>query len=122
MKGLIMAVGLLVMSMGISCGLMYYVSYENLRQDTVFALKQSLSETMVQLDDLDPSQRLDQALSLFIDNFKLRKKTLATYQIDLMGMIPNPLALRIRINVQTNSGLFHLGLSADETMIEVNDE
>ncbi len=122
MKGLMMSIGLFVMSMGVSLGLMYYVSFETLRQDTVFALKQSLTETMLQLDELDPTTRNAQALSLFIDNFKLRKKTSVHYQIDLMGFISDPLAMRIRLKVHDDSALFDLKLNADETMIEVENE
>ncbi len=122
MKGLMMSIGLFVMSMGVSLGLMYYVSFETLRQDTVFALKQSLTETMLQLDELKPALRNDQALSLFIDNFKVRKKSSVHYQIDLMGFIADPLAVRIRLKVHDDGALFDLKMNAEETMIEVTNE
>ena len=48
MKGAIIAVGLWVMSVGISWGLLYYHSAERLRQATVFGMKQALSELQIE--------------------------------------------------------------------------
>jgi len=121
MKGIVMSVGLFVLSMGVSCGLMYYVSFEILRQETVFSLKQALSETMVQLDELDPSLRSSQAMNLFLLNFSVRRKSTVTYHIELMGMLEDPLALRIRIKAIDDKSLFNLQISAEETMIEVEE-
>jgi hypothetical protein len=121
MKGIMMGFGIFVLSMGVMCGLMYYVCFENLRQDTIFSLKQSLSETMVQLDELSPSLRSEQALELFIANFSLRKKIRVNYQVDLMGFISDPLVLRIRITAKDTASLFDLQISMDETMIEVGE-
>jgi len=121
MKGIVMAVGLLALSMGVSLGLMFYVSFESLKLDTDTALKQALEETMVALDTLDPSLRQQQALSLFVSNFSLRKKKAVSYKIDLMGFIADPLALRIRISATDTASLFDLQLTAEETMIEVQE-
>jgi len=121
MKGIMMGFGIFVLSMGVTCGLMYYVSFENLRQDTVFSLKQALSETMVQLDEVDPLLRSTQAMNLFILNFSLRKRSTVSYQIELMGILSDPLALRIRIKAVDDSSLFNLQISAEETMIEVEE-
>lgn len=121
MKGIMMAFGIFVLSMGVTLGLMFYVSFENLRQDTSFSLKQALSETMIQLDELSPSLRSDKALELFIDNFSLRKKTSVTYQVDLMGFISDPLALRIKITAKDTASLFDLEIITEETMIEVEE-
>jgi hypothetical protein len=122
MKGIMMAVGLFVLTMGVSLGLMYYISYEQLRLDTLTGLKQSLIETMIQLDQLDVKDRYDQSLTLFTEFFKLRKRSSVTYQIDLMGFIADPLALRIRVNAIDLGSLFELNLQIEETMIEVNHE
>lgn len=122
MKGIMMAVGLFVLSMGVTLGLMYYISYEQLRLDTVAALKQSLIETLFQLDELAVGDRYNQALTLFADNFKLRKQPSVSYQIDLMGFIPDPLVLRIRINATDTGSLFELNIQTEETMIEVEHE
>ncbi|NTW96810.1 MAG: hypothetical protein HGB31_09360 [Erysipelotrichaceae bacterium] len=121
MKGIMMAFGIFVLSMGVTCGLMYYVSFENLRQDTIFSLKQSLSETMVQLDELSPTLRSEKALEFFINNFTLRKKSRVSYKVDLMGFLSDPLALRIKVTAQDTGSLFDLEISTEETMIEVEE-
>lgn len=122
MKGIMMAVGLFVLSMGVSLGLVYYISFEQLRLDTNFALKQALSETMIQLKAFDLNNRNQQAFIFFINNFSLRKHASIHYQIDLMGFIPDPLALRIQIKAYDLKSLFELSVSVEETMIEVNNE
>jgi len=121
MKGIMMAFGIFVLSMGVTLGLMYYVSFENLRQDTIFSLKQSLTETMVQLDELNPTLRSDKALEFFINNFSLRKKSRVSYQVDLMGFLSDPLALRIKVTALDTSSLFDLEIITEETMIEVEE-
>jgi hypothetical protein len=119
MKGAIMAVGLWVMGIGISWGLMYYHSAESLRQSTVIALKQALSETMVDLDALvNPSA--ETALARFVANFSVRQESEVEYTVDLMGYNADPLLLRIRLSYTATRGAFRLALSASETMIEVN--
>ena len=122
MKGIMMAVGLFVLSMGVTLGLMYYISYEQLRLNTVTALKQSIIETLFQLEELAVGERYNQALTLFSDNFKLRKQPSVSYQIDLMGFIADPLALRIRIDATDTGSLFELNIQTEETMIEVEHE
>ena len=122
MKGIVMAAGLMALSMGVSVGLMFYISHEQLRLNTESSLKQAMSETMAQLDELDPSVRESQALSIFGTNFSVRKENSVQYQVDLMGFMSDPLALRIRISARENSALFRLELSAEETMIEVENE
>ena len=122
MKGIMMAVGLFVLSMGVTLGLMYYISYEQLRLNTVTALKQSIIETLFQLEELAVGERYNQALTLFSDNFKLRKQPSVSYQIDLMGFIADPLALRIRIDATDIGSLFELNIQTEETMIEVEHE
>lgn len=122
MKGIVMAAGLMALSMGVSVGLMFYISHEQLRLNTETSLKQALSETMAQLDELEPSERESQALTIFVNNFKIRKENSVQYQIDLMGFMADPLTLRIRIRASENSALFRLELSAEETMIEVENE
>jgi len=121
MKGIMMGFGIFVLSMGVALGLLYYVSFENLRQDTGFSLKQALSETMIQLDELNPSIRSAKALEIFIDNFSLRKKTRVNYQVDLMGFLSDPLALRIKITAKDTGSLFDLEIITEETMIEVEE-
>lgn len=122
MKGIVMAAGLMALSMGVSVGLIYYISHEQLRLNTETSLKQALSETMSALDELDPSARESQALSIFATNFKIRKEKSVQYQIDMMGFMADPLALRIRIRATQTSPFFKLELSTEETMIEVDNE
>ena len=122
MKGIMMAVGLFVLSMGVSLGLMFYISYEQLRLDTNFALKQALSETLIQLKAFDLNNRNQQAFTLFVNNFSLRKHASIHYQIGMMGFIPDPLALRIQIKAHDSGSLFELGVSVEETMIEVTGD
>lgn len=122
MKGIVMGIGILALSAGISMGLMFYVSHETLRTETVFALKQALQETMIQLDQLDLSLREDQALTVFAQNFSVRKKSGVLYTADLMGFHDEPLALRIRLTAQDTVSLFGITIVAEETMIEVTHE
>jgi hypothetical protein len=61
-------------------------------------------------------------LSIFSDNFSVRKEKSVQYQLDLMGFLADPLAVRIRIRAIENTALFRLELSAEETMIEVDNE
>ena len=122
MKGIVMASGLISLSMGVSFGLMFYISHEQLRQATQFSLKQALSETMIQLDNLDPMIREAQALTLFIDYFSLRKLNSVQYTVDLMGFIADPLAMRIRIQAFDQGSVFDVNVMAEETMIEVSNE
>jgi len=117
-----MAAGLMALSMGVSVGLIYYISHEQLRLNTVTSLKQALNETMDALDELDPSTRESQALLIFANNFTVRKEKSVQYQIEVMGFMADPLALRIRIHATQTSPFFKLELSAEETMIEVDNE
>lgn len=122
MKGIVMASGLISLSMGVSLGLMFYISHEQLRQSTLYSLKQAMGETMIQLDDLDPLHRREMALSFFTDNFSLRKQRSVQYTVDLMGFHADPLALRIRIKAYDQGSVFDLTIMAEETMIEVSNE
>jgi hypothetical protein len=122
MKGIVMASGLISLSMGVSFGLMFYISHEQLRQATQFSLKQALSETMIELDTLDPMNREGRALSLFIDNFILRKLSSVQYTVDLMGFNEDPLAMRVRIQALDQGSVFDVNVMAEETMIEVSNE
>jgi hypothetical protein len=119
MKGAIIAVGLWVMSVGISWGLLYYHSAERLRQSTVFAMRQALSETMVVLMD-DPAPSAQRALSHFVENFSPRQEAHVAYVADVMGFNANPLLLTIRLSYTDTRGAFDLALSVTETMIEVD--
>lgn len=122
MKGIMMAVGLFILTMGVSLGLMFYISYEQLRLDTLSGLKQSLIETMIQLDKLNVEDRYDQSLAIFTAFFRLRKRSSVSYQIDLMGFSADPLALRIKVNATDIGSLFELNLQLEETMIEGEHE
>jgi hypothetical protein len=122
MKGIVMASGLISLSMGVSLGLMFYISHEQLRQNTVFSLKQALSETMIELDRLDPSVREEQALTIFVDYFSIRKLNSVQYTVDLMGFNADPLAVRIRISAMDQGSVFEINVMAEETMIEVSNE
>lgn len=122
MKGIVMGIGMLALSIGVSLGLMFYVSHETLRTETVFALKQALQETMIKLDQMDPGSREDQALTVFAQNFAVRKKSGVTYTADLMGFHDEPLALRIRLTAHDTVSLFGINIIAEETMIEVTHE
>jgi hypothetical protein len=119
MKGAIMAVGLWVMGIGISWGLIYYHSAESLRQSTVFALRQSLSETMVELGErVNPT--VETALDRFMANFSVRKDNDAAYTVDILGYHPDPLLLSVRLSYTATRGAFTLALQATETMIEAD--
>lgn len=118
MKGIVLAVGFIAMSMGISMGLMFYISHEQFRLNLVMALKQSLSETMIELATLPMEQREAQAMDLFVDNFRVRKEPGSEVTIDLMGFMADPLALRIRITASHQQALFDQTITAEETMIE----
>ena len=118
MKGAIIAVGLWVMSVGISWGLLYYHSAESLRQSTVFAMKQALGETMVELGEVPvPSATL--ALDRFIANFIPRQEVMVDYVVDVMGFNAEPLLVTIRLSYTATRGAFTLALQSTETMIEV---
>jgi hypothetical protein len=119
MKGSIIAVGLWVMSVGVSWGLVYYHSAESLRQATVFSMNQALSETMSDLSE-EPVPTVDQALNRFIANFGPRQEPLVDYVVDVMGFNANPLLVSIRLSYTATRGAFRLALSATETMIEVD--
>lgn len=119
MKGAIIAVGLWVMSVGVSWGLLYYHSAERLRQATVFGMKQALSETMVEMRN-DPSPTSQEALNRFIANFSPRQEVQVDYVADVMGFNAEPLLLTIRLSYTDTRGAFALALSVTETMIEVD--
>lgn len=119
MKGAIMAVGLWVMGIGISWGLIYYHSSESLRQSTVLALKQALGETLVDLDNL-ASPSAETALARFVENFAVRQEPDVDYTVDIMGFNADPLLVSVRLSYTATRGAFRLALSATETMIEVD--
>lgn len=119
MKGSIMAVGLWMMGIGISWGLIYLYSAESLRQSTVFAFKQALGETMVELGELN-SPSVETALNRFVENFKVRQESDVDYTIDILGFQAEPLLLSVRLSYTTTRGAFRLALNTTETMIEVN--
>ncbi len=119
MKGSIMAVGLWMMGIGISWGLIYMHSAESLRQSTVFAFKQALGETMVELGEM-PSPSVETALARFVENFKVRQEPDLDYTIDILGYHTDPLLLSVRLSYTATRGAFHLALSTTETMIEVD--
>lgn len=119
MKGSIIAVGLWMMGIGISWGLIYFHSAESLRQSTVFAFKQALEETMVELGDMK-APGVEMALSRFVENFKIRQEPDLNYTIDILGFQTEPLLLSVRLSYTATRGAFKLALSTTETMIEVN--
>jgi len=119
MKGAIIAVGLWVMNVGISWGLLYYHSAERLRQATVFGMKQALSETMMELRE-DPAPSAQGALTRFIANFSPRQEAQVDYVVDVMGFNADPLLLTIRLSYTDTRGAFGLALNVTETMIEVD--
>jgi len=122
MKGIVLAVGLIALTMGVSMGLTFYISHEQFRLNTVTALKQALNETMIELGQMDPVLREDAAMEVFVENYRLRVEHGIQVTIDLMGFISDPLAMRIRIKAIDQHALFDLRITADETMIEVGYE
>lgn len=119
MKGAIMAVGLWMMGMGVSWGLIYLHSAESVRQSTVFAFKQALGETVVELGELN-APILETAMERFIANFEVRRESDLEYTVDILGFQADPLMLSVRLSYTATRGAFRLALSTTETMIEVN--
>lgn len=122
MKGIVLTVGLIALTVGVSMGLMFYISHEQFRLNTVSALKQALNETLIDLGEMDPSEREEAALGLFVEHFTLRLDSGVRVTVDLMGFNSDPLAMRIRIKATDQRALFDLRITTEETMIEVDYE
>lgn len=115
MKGIIQAYALFVLLMGVAIGFMLYIRIDSIQYMSRMVLNQSIHETMVELDTLSLSERIDEVNIRVEKNIKLRDLNMEVNRIEVMGFHPEPLALRVKLVVQD------LGLNweFEETMIEV---
>jgi len=119
MKGIIQAYALFVLLMGISLGFMIYIQVDSIHYMSRLILKQSLHETLVQLDPMQTAQRIESYNSIINEIILLRKPDDFDYIVNVVGFHPNPLAMRVKLNVNHSGGNTKIWIF-DETMIEVN--
>lgn len=118
MKGVIQAYALFVLLMGISLGFMVYIHVDSIHYISRLILKQSIHESLVQLDPLPNAQRIETYNSVINEIILLRKPDDFEYSVNVVGFHPDPLAMRVKlfVNHGSNSKIWVF----DETMIEVD--
>lgn len=119
MKGIIQAYALFVLLMGISLGFMIYIQVDSIHYMSRLILKQSLHEALVQLVPMQNAQRNESYNSIINEIILLRKPDDFEYGVNVVGFHPNPLAMRVKLNVNHKGGNSKTWIF-DETMIEVN--
>ncbi len=119
MKGIIQAYALFVLLMGISLGFMIYIHVDSIHYISRLILKQSIHESLVQLDPMQNAERIDSYNSVINEIILLRKPDDFDYSVNVVGFHPNPLAMRVKLNVSHSGGSSKIWVF-DEMMIEVN--
>lgn len=119
MKGIIQAYALFVLLMGISLGFMIYIHVDSIHYISRLILKQSIHESLVQLDPMENAQRIESYNSIINKIILLRKPDDFEYSVNVVGFHPDPLAIRVKLNVKHSGGSSKIWIF-DETMIEVN--
>lgn len=120
MKSIYFAAALYFMMMGISVGLMFYVSSDVLRYYSQFVLKQSLMEVAHELLELPVSSREAQVILLLKETLSLRKPNDERYLVELISFNADPIALKVALKVDPkyrNEGILY---RFEELLIEVN--
>lgn len=121
MKGIIQAMTFYILMLGISVGLMYYISIDLLRSQSIFILKQGMTETLQVLSKVPIDQRSSQLSSALSEAFNLRKPSQEIYKIDLIEFSASPLALRLALNVYPKYRPEGLWYRFEEILIEVEN-
>lgn len=116
MKGIIQAYALFVLLMGLELGFMLYIRIDSLQYMSRLILNQSVQESLVELDRLSISERVERVYEIVNKNIRVREYGENMNTIDIVGFHPKPLALRVRFIIKS------LGVDwfFDETMIEVD--
>lgn len=99
MKGILQAITFYILMLGISVGLMYYVSLDLLRSQSITILKQGLQETMEELKTMPVWDREENLASILEANFALRRPVDERYEVEVLAFNADPLALKCALNV-----------------------
>jgi len=119
MKGVIQAYALFVLLMGISLGFMVCIHVDSIHYLSRLVLKQSLHETLVQLEPMQNAERIESYTSVINEIIQLRKINDFEYSFNVVGFHPNQLTMRVKFffnHLRDNSKIWMF----DETMIEVD--
>lgn len=116
MKGIIQAYALFVVLMGLALGFMLYIRIDSIQYMSRLILNQSVQESLVELDRLSISERVEKVSEIVNRNINIREYGENINVIEIIGFHPEPLVLRVKLGVNG------LGIEwvFDETMIEVD--
>jgi len=116
MKGVIQAYALFVLLMGVALGFMLYIQIDSIQYTSRMILNQSVHESLVELDGLILSERIERVNEIVEKNIRMRDYHNTINLVSIIGFHPEPLALRVKCVIEG------LGVEwvFDETMIEVD--
>lgn len=120
MKSIYLAAALYFMMMGISLGLMFYVSADGLRYYSQFILKQSLMEVAHMLKEIPVHQREELVMDLIENMLSLRKPSDELYYIELLAFSADPIGFKVALSVDPNYQDEDMIYRFEEVVIEVN--
>ncbi len=119
MKGIMQASAFYVVLMGISAGLMLLISLEHMRITSMTNLKQSLQESAHLLSELDINERESALEDILYESLSIRKPSNETYEVEVLGFIADPIALRVAITVTPHYLSDDMHYRYEESLIEV---
>jgi hypothetical protein len=97
---------------------MIYIQVDSIHYLSRLILKQSIHETLVQLDSKQVSERIETYTSTINEIINLRKMNDFDYSVNVIGFHPDPLAMRVKLMIN-HKGENKKVWEFDETMIEV---
>lgn len=122
MKGIIQAYAFFVLWVALSLSFMALMRFDHTQYLNQLILKQALSETALQVRELSVAERSERYGDVLAEALRLRQAPYTQYRIHIMGFHPQPLALRVRLDVELEAQLIHYTHRFDETIIEVHYE
>lgn len=119
MKSIVLSAAFSILTFGVGLGMVYFIVFDQLNDQTRNLLKRGLQETILQVSNLPLDQRREQTLPIFTEFTRPDLSPGYTTKIDLMDIIEQPLAIRIRMTVSGGSPLFPMLVRVEETIVEV---
>lgn len=119
MKGILQASAFYILMMGVSAGLMSLVSLQHMRYMSQMILKQAMQESIRELSSLPVNERENHLMSVLSETINIRMIRDEHYELLVYGFIPDPLALRVVLNVYPNGVDDNTSYRFEESLIEV---
>lgn len=119
MKSIVLSAAFAILTFGVGLGMVYFILFDQLNDHTRDLLKRGLQETILQVSNLPVDQRRAKVLPIFTQYIRPDLDPGYTTKIDLMDIIEQPLAIRIRMTVTGGSPIFPMLIRTEETIVEV---